>query len=136
VSLVIARSFAEHTSPHIKTPIFPLQGEYDSWQMCCDAGYETKDSKLNDQINAWGAKLTALVHSNLLGPNPKHGIFLDSCLHHCGGWGSYTINGMVQGPAFQKWYEGGAGVNIQGQKYPCTSCCKPTAGDGNATATL
>ena len=31
--------FAEHTSPFIKTPIFPLQGEYDSWQMCCDAGY-------------------------------------------------------------------------------------------------
>jgi hypothetical protein len=119
--------FAEHTSPHIKTPIFPLQGEYDSWQMCCDAGYETKDAKTDAQvrkspilswpsswanfslcrciptgmhgptcivwanltpsslqINAWGAKLTALVHSNLLGPNPKHGIFLDSCLHHCG----------------------------------------------------
>ena len=54
--------------------------------MCCDAGYETKDSKLNAQINAWGAKLTGLVHSNLLAHNPKHGIFLDSCLHHCGGW--------------------------------------------------
>ena len=33
------------------------------------------------QINQWGANLTALVHKNLLGPNPKHGIFLDSCLH-------------------------------------------------------
>lgn len=70
--------------------------------MCCDAGYETKDAKMNDQINAWGKKLTDLVHTNLLGPNPKHGIFLDSCLHHCGGWGSYKIDGMVQGPAFQK----------------------------------
>ena len=80
------------------------QGEYDSWQMCCDAGYETKDSKLDATINAWGAKLTGLVHTNLLGPNPKHGIFLDSCLHHCGGWGEYEIDGMVQGPAFQKWY--------------------------------
>ena len=72
--------FAEHTSPHIKTPIFPLQGEYDSWQMCCDAGYETKDSKMNDAINAWGKKLTGLVHTNLLGPNPKHGIFLYALL--------------------------------------------------------
>ena len=44
--------FAEHTSPFIKTPIFPLQGEYDSWQMCCDAGLETKDSKTDAQINA------------------------------------------------------------------------------------
>ena len=70
--------------------------------MCCDAGYETKDAKMNEQINAWGKKLTDLVHTNLLGPNPKHGIFLDSCLHHCGGWGSYKIDGMVQGPAFQK----------------------------------
>ena len=70
--------------------------------MCCDAGYETKDAKMNEQINAWGKKLTGLVHTNLLGPNPKHGIFLDSCLHHCGGWGSYKIDGMVQGPAFQK----------------------------------
>ena len=26
--------FAEHTSPHIVTPIFPLQGEYDSWREC------------------------------------------------------------------------------------------------------
>ena len=42
--------FAEHTSPHIKTPIFPLQGEYDSWQMCCDAGYETKDAKTDAQV--------------------------------------------------------------------------------------
>lgn len=54
----------------------------------------------------------------------------DSCLHHCGGWGSYKINGMVQGPAFQKWYEGGEGVNIQGQTYPCASCCTP---GGNTT---
>eukprot|EP01048_Picozoa_sp_COSAG05_P013342 COSAG05_NODE_1412_length_4957_cov_50.130918_3_plen_170_part_00 len=119
--------FAEHTSPFIKTPIFPLQGEYDSWQMCCDAGLETKDSKTDAQINAWGAKLTALIHSNLLGPNDKHGIFLDSCLHHCGGWGSYTIDGMTQGPAFQKWYETGTGgVHLQGKTYPCASCCKPT----------
>jgi hypothetical protein len=47
------------------------------------------------------ARSRRLVHTNLLTPNPKHGIFLDSCLHHCGGWGSYEIDGMVQGPAFQ-----------------------------------
>jgi hypothetical protein len=121
--------FAEHTSPFIETPIFPLQGEYDSWQMCCDAGYETKDDKQNAEINAWGAKLTQLVHDNLLTPNPKHGIFLDSCLHHCGGWGSYEIDGMVQGPSFEAWYNGAPGVHIQGKPYPCADCCKP----GNST---
>jgi hypothetical protein len=25
--------FAEHTAPHIQTPIFPLQSAYDSWQV-------------------------------------------------------------------------------------------------------
>jgi hypothetical protein len=118
--------FAEHTAPHIQTPIFPLQGEYDSWQMCCDLGAETKDNSTVGLINSWGANLTALIHSNLLGPNPAHGIFLDSCLHHCGGWGSYKIDGMVQGPAFQQWYETGkGGVHIQGKKYPCAECCTP-----------
>lgn len=40
------------------------QGEYDSWQMCCDAGYETKDSKTDAQINAWwvAAALSLLGH--------------------------------------------------------------------------
>lgn len=42
--------------------------------MCCDAGYETKDSTTDAVINAWGKKLTDLVHTNLLGPNPKHGV--------------------------------------------------------------
>lgn len=92
--------------------------------MCCDLGIATNDPKLYPTINEWGANLTALVHSNLLGPNPAHGIFLDSCLHHCGGWGSYTIDGMVQGPAFEKWYETGTGgVHIQGKAFPCTTCC-------------
>eukprot|EP00040_Diaphanoeca_grandis_P032659 m.198465 g.198465 ORF g.198465 m.198465 type:complete len:410 (-) comp32695_c3_seq1:82-1311(-) len=118
--------FAEHTSPHIKTPIFPLQGEYDSWQMCCDLGAETKDNVTVPLINSWGANLTALVHANLLSSGVAHGIFLDSCLHHCGAWGQILIDGMVQGPAFQKWYETGTdGVHIQGKTYPCPNCCKP-----------
>lgn len=90
-----------------------------------DAGYETKDNTTVGVINAWGAKLTELVQTNLLKANPAHGIFLDSCLHHCGGWGDYKINGMVQGPAFEQWYNGGSGVFIQGKPYPCTACCTP-----------
>ena len=30
--------FAQHTAPHIQTPIFPLQAEYDSWQIGNDLG--------------------------------------------------------------------------------------------------
>ena len=87
--------FAEHTAPHLKTPIFPLQGEYDSWQMAGDLGVNASDASNYPVINAWGANLTALIRTNLLAANPGHGVFLDSCLHHCGGWGSYTIDGTL-----------------------------------------
>lgn len=78
--------FAEHTSPHIKTPIFPLQAEYDSWQMVGDLGINATDPANYPVVNAWGANLTTLIHTNLLAANPGHGVFLDSCLHHVPGF--------------------------------------------------
>jgi hypothetical protein len=70
--------FAENTAKYIKTPTFPLQAQYDSWQIGNDLG--TTDPAA---INAWGKRLTGLVETNLLS-QPQHGIFLDSCEHHCG----------------------------------------------------
>jgi len=112
--------FAEHTSPFIKTPIFPLQAEYDSWQTA-----EDLDSTDPATINKWGATLTALVKDNLL-VNPQHGIFLDSCHHHCGMWGSIVISGADQAKAFQQWYDGSSmKFYNQDKVYPCTACCSP-----------
>lgn len=111
--------FAEHTMKYIQTPTFPLQSEYDSWQTANDLG--SKDAGL---INQYGANLTALVHQNLLN-QPQHGIFLDSCHHHCGGWGQYHQGNFTQPTAMQMWYNS-AGTQrawIQGQPYPCESCC-------------
>lgn len=119
--------FAEHTAPHITTPTFPLQSEYDSWQEPCDL--KSSDPK---KVNAYGTNLTSRVEKNLLGTNPKHGIFLDSCNHHCGGWGLYDVNGKSQPVAFQEWYEKGSaslpnkGYYTQAQTFPCTDCCSPT----------
>jgi len=81
--------FAQYTSPFIVTPIFPLQSEYDSWQVANEL-----DSTDAVQINKYGDILTLWVTTNLLA-NPKNGIFLDSCFHHCGSWGSIKINGKV-----------------------------------------
>jgi hypothetical protein len=110
--------FAEHTCPFIKTPTFPLQPEYDSWQI---------DNDLNShdpvKINQYGAILTTLMKLNLLN-RPQHGVFLDSCEHHCGGWGSIKIDGENQAQAFQNFYEGRKKVYIQGKDYPCTPCCQ------------
>lgn len=113
--------FAEHTAPYIKTPMFPLQSEYDSWQI-------PHDLKSNDTtlINQYGANLTKLIENNFLKAK-NHGIFLDSCHHHCGMWGSIRIDGDLQANAFQKWYNNPTTKRIwnQNQKYPCADCCKP-----------
>lgn len=114
--------FAEHTAPFIKTPMFPLQAEYDSWQTGNDLG--SKDPAV---INVWGANLTKIIYANAINTNPQHGMFLDSCFHHCGKWGSIRIDSDVQAVAFQKWYNDHTTKRIWEQKksYPCTDCCKP-----------
>ena len=35
-------------------------------------------------VNWYGGVLRSRLESNLLGPNRPHGVFLDSCYHHCG----------------------------------------------------
>lgn len=114
--------FAEHTAPFVQTPTFPLQSAYDSWQCPNDLG--SNDPTL---INQWGANLTRLVQQNLLIPGQgRHSVFLDSCYHHCGEWGSIRINGDTQPIAFQKWYEGQQKQPyIQNKPYKCDACCSP-----------
>ena len=55
-------------------------------------------------INEYGKNLTAIVHANLLS-QPQHSIFLDSCYHHCGGWGSYHVGNTTQPFAMKEWYD-------------------------------
>ena len=57
--------------------------------------------------NEFGKNCTALVVSNLLN-QPQHGVFLDSCHHHCGNWDSSMIDGVLSGAALQTWYTKGA----------------------------
>jgi len=106
--------FAEHTMKHISTPTFPLQSEYDSWQTGNDLG-STDVAK----INKYGAALSTLVQNNLLNQT-QHGIFLDSCHHHCGDWGLIFIDGDNSPSALSKWYYGSSKQSwIQGKTYPC-----------------
>jgi len=83
--------FAQYTAPHIKTPIFPLQAIYDSWQIPNDLG--TNEPA---QVNLWGRNLHTYLNDGLLRLNPNNGVFLDSCFHHCGAWGDIHINGKNQ----------------------------------------
>lgn len=116
--------FAEWSSSHIKTPTFPLQSQYDSWQ----TGNVMGNSNVSTQ-NEFGKNLTAIVQSQLLS-QPQHGVFLDSCFHHCGVWNGPVIDNMKSSIALQEWYNKGSsalpnkGFFNQAKTYPCTECCK------------
>jgi len=110
--------FAEHTSPHIKTPIFPLQSEYDSWQTANILG-----SKDDAEINKYGLMFVDRFHS-AVESDSKNGAFLDSCFHHCGGWNSISIDNVHSSSGFNEWFKGqNKGVFFQNKPYPCTACC-------------
>ena len=72
--------FAQWTAAHIKTPTWPLQSEYDSWQTGNVMGNGDAPTQ-----NEFGVNLTTIVQAQLLS-QPQHGVFLDSCHHHCGAW--------------------------------------------------
>ena len=95
--------FAEHTSEHISTPTFPLQSQYDSWQTGNVMGGGGDDATQNE----FGRNLTARVQNTLLA-QPQHGIFLDSCHHHCGAWNGPVIDSLNSSFALQAWYETGS----------------------------
>jgi len=110
--------FAEHTSPHITTPIFPLQSQYDSWQTGNILG-----SSNATLINTYGQTVSARFKMAVLS-EPRNGCFFDSCFHHCGAWDSIVIGGSNVAVASKLWYQGGKEVDVQSEVYPCDMCCK------------
>jgi hypothetical protein len=114
--------FAEHSADHIRSPMFAMQSQYDSWQ--------TGNVQGRASTQVMGNNITARIQSDLMAHNNESGAFLDSCHHHCGAWNTIRIDGDLVSTAIQKWYEG---IGVQGSKklwnqnkpYPCASCCKP-----------
>jgi hypothetical protein len=99
--------FAENIMEYIHTPVFALQSRFDSWQI--DNDLQSHDT---DMINAWGNRLIQVLFAKLLFKDIKHGAFVDSCLHHCGGW-DIVIDGATVIEATKQWYE-----NIQNNAAP------------------
>ena len=115
--------FAEHVAPTLRTPFFPMQSQYDSWQ----ARNVLANASSAPAMNAFGALLRARLERSLLAPSPHNGVFLDACYHHCGNWGM-TIDGQTTAAAFGAWWDalGTAGAKqewVNSSAYPCTSCC-------------
>jgi len=122
--------FPQWSAPYLTTPTFALQSQYDGWQM----GGENVTSTNRD-----GQDLRKLLQSSLL-LAPQHGVFLDSCSHHCGlqgpkpAWGSKDqpgslVGGVSMGQALETWYNQGSsslknhGLYEQNQVFPCDDCC-------------
>lgn len=121
--------FAEVVSSTLATPTFALQGKYDSWQLVGDADIPTNDTA---GVNAWGGLLSARIGATLLA-QPQHGAFLDSCLHHCGGFDAFLVDGFTQATAHAAWYAGGARrLYNQTESYPCAACCSGNGSDAGA----
>merc|ERR1719313_2461657 len=94
---------AQWASQHIKTPTFPLQSEYDAWQ----TGNVLERNANAATTNEFGRNLTGLVKSLLLS-QPQHGVFLDSCHHHCGVWNGPVIDHETSGDALSSWNTAGS----------------------------
>jgi len=109
--------FAENSASYTTTPLFPLQSQYDSWQV-----QNILRSTTAGTINTYGQVMEARLRSTVL-KNPQNGCFFDSCFHHCGEWGSIVIDNTRSGAALKTWYEGGKGTYLQNQPYPCNNCC-------------
>lgn len=120
--------FAEHTAPFTHTPLFPLQSEYDHWQALNVLPVFNKPG-----VQILGDNITKRIKADLLGPHPRNGVFLDSCMHHCGSWDQIRIDGELVSTAFAKWY---AGLDapaaakpkrawVAGKPFGCKGCCTP-----------
>eukprot|EP00662_Eupelagonemidae_sp_cell21_P041941 gene41941-45805_t len=131
--------FAQWSAAHIKTPTFPMQSQYATVdhirtggfpEFCFETDPDTNAAPPAARLNEFGRNLTALVKSQLLS-QPQHGIFLDSCHHHCGDWDGSEIDGKLSGSALQEWYNLGSpklpnkGFFNQNKPFPCDACCKP-----------
>uniref|UniRef100_A0A6B2L8H8 Pectin acetylesterase n=1 Tax=Arcella intermedia TaxID=1963864 RepID=A0A6B2L8H8_9EUKA len=124
-SLAYRCLFPEHFASLINTPMFILQSQYDEYQIQSVLG-----SNKTSDVESLGGKIQAAVSSVVSG-SKHHGGFLDSCYHHCGGWGMkqdmdylIKISGDTAMTAFVKWYKGnGNKLWVQDQPYPCNTCC-------------
>jgi hypothetical protein len=115
--------FAENIMQYIKTPVFALQSRFDSWQI--DNDLQSHDAAM---INAWGNRLTHVLFEKLLFQESKHGAFVDSCIHHCGGW-DIVIDGAMVIEATKQWYDNIQNntaqlIWLQDRAYP-NSCATP-----------
>ncbi|KAJ1417801.1 Pectinacetylesterase-domain-containing protein [Ochromonadaceae sp. CCMP2298] len=143
--------FAEHLLPVVKTPLFLVQPQFDSWQLQHVLGNYTERA-----VNRFGYMLVSEIRRTLHEGPPGHGMFIDSCAHHVTGcsnpaentWSGKNVlssENLTPASAFERWYGQSLGLNttsiptkvlgginnatqgvnwfFQDAQYPCKHCC-------------
>jgi len=94
--------FLEHLLPHMQVPAFVLQSRYDSSNV--------RDVAEAEGLAALGDGVAWRLDQALSHRREFHGVFLDSCFHHCMSWGQLAAGsghggrGATQPEAFAAWW--------------------------------
>lgn len=93
--------FLEHLLPFVHMPAFVLQSRFDSSNV--------KDVEASAGLQELGEAVTWRLDNALAQPETAHGLFLDSCFHHCMNWGQIVAgagedDGPTQVEAFAAWW--------------------------------
>jgi len=108
-----------NAASYVKTPMFMVQGMYDSVQLT-----EAADSGCLWNISCANAYGNSVRHraQQWLAASGDRGLFLQSCISHCGRQ-VMAVHGVTPLLALNEWW-GNTPVNLtQVAHYPCLTCC-------------
>lgn len=134
--------FPQYTAPFLKTPIFALNSDVDSWQLEADwfaqaapgTPWETCAKNIDDctgpqlaAVQNFSATYVSETLSPILSPESPHGAFISSCFEHCQSGVTWQqgakIGGRTIGAVFDDWYrqtEPSAATKAVMCPYPCS----------------
>ena len=80
---------AQYIAPHVETPIFVLNSDYDAWQMkhvlgaqCIPTPTSACTADQNASLRSFRDQFAAAIKAGVTAGKPKNGVFLDSCYVH------------------------------------------------------
>jgi len=108
---------AQYIAPHIETPMFVLNADYDAWQMehvlgaaCIPTPTSACTGDQNASLRSFRDQFVAAIAAGVTDGKPKNGVFLDSCYVHeqnvdyCSGQGMPNCVGWTpKSPGSEKW---------------------------------
>jgi hypothetical protein len=80
---------AQYIAPHVETPMFVMNSDYDAWQMehvlgakCIPTPTSACTTTQNASLRSFHDQFAATITTGVTEGKPKNGVFLDSCYVH------------------------------------------------------